>query len=136
MRPGATTAPLALGYDLYAIWTCRTSGALTVSGTDWRRASHAERERGHGESAQIVRHELRAWAVCLTARLAAGRLGDRHAGTGPAHSAGSVRRRARPHARTRRGEVAGCGGHGGAAGRARGPPLRQRRAHEAGRNPE
>ena len=35
----------------------------------------------------------RAWAACLTARLAAGRLGDRHAGTGPARCAGAVRRR-------------------------------------------
>src|SRR5262249_56091991 len=91
-------------------------------------ASHAERERGHGESAEIVRHEARAWAASLTSRLAAGRLGDRHAGTGPARCAGAVRRRARPHARTRRRELAGCRGDGPAAGRARSPPLRPRPA--------
>jgi hypothetical protein len=59
----------------------------------------------------------------LHARLSAGRLGDWHAGTGPARCAGAVRRRARPNARTRRDKVAGCAGDGPAAGRARGPPL-------------
>src|SRR6516162_3066477 len=33
MRRGATTAPIAVRYDLYAIWVCRTSGTLMVSGT-------------------------------------------------------------------------------------------------------
>jgi hypothetical protein len=40
----------------------------------------------------------------------------------------AVPRCTRPHARTRRGELAGCGGHGPAARRARGPPLGERRA--------
>ena len=69
-----------------------------------------------------------AWTACLTEGRAAGRLGVRHAGAGAGCCAGAVPRCTRPHARTRRGELAGCGGHGPAARRARGPPLGERRA--------
>ena len=115
----------------YAVWVygIGVRRARVFNGVHYRIGTgHLTRRKEHGQRAEICRHEPLAWAACLTARLAAGRLGDRHAGTGPARCAGTGRRRARPHARTRRGEPAGCAGDGSAADRARGPPLGERRA--------
>ena len=96
--------------------------SVTVSapGISWR--------ADHGQRADIVRHEPRARAARLAARLAAGRLGDRYAGPGWARGVGAARRRPRPYAGNRRGAGTGRGGDGPAAGRARGSPLGERRA--------
>ena len=133
-RPGLRQVPVGVPrrpregrpalIELFGV--CGDLSASMASGTGL--APGIPRGAGSGQRAEIVRHEPRAWAACLTARLAA-RPAWRSARW---HWASALRwgsrRRARPHARARRDEVAGCGGDGPAADRARGPPLRQRRA--------
>src|SRR4029077_7906951 len=77
---------IAVCWPLSGMMRCTSLTAQTLRrGKGVARLSEqkvGERERDHGQRAEILRHEPRAWAACLTARLAAGRLGDRHAGTG------------------------------------------------------
>ena len=127
VRPstGATTAPIGVRYDCMrfgfagprgssGVWYWIGAGHPTGSGSWPKSRDCSARAAGLGRMPHGAACSRPAWRSARWHWARALRWGSR--------------RRARPYARARRDDVAGCGGDGPAAGRARGPPLRQRRA--------